>query len=221
MFLIRERDAARSHYDTVWTLSIILGLFKCAVVWLAAPLVAAYFEEPRVELVVQVLAFGPLIIGFSNVGTVDFRKHLRFEKDFVLNIPPKIISFFLGVGAAFLLQNYWALVIAILVGNVALVLNSFIMSDYRPRLTLEKVGSIFHFSIAVMIEAVGRYFNRTLGSVVAGRMANTQQFGAFHVAFELSLLVSVELIVPLSRALFPNVASQKADPEEFKKGSRL
>ena len=52
MYLIRNREASRAHYDTVWTLSIIVGLIKCSALILIAPLVGGYFEEPKVILVV-------------------------------------------------------------------------------------------------------------------------------------------------------------------------
>ena len=76
--LIRDAGATRSHYDTAWTLGVLQGMGVAAVVILIASPASSYFNDSRVELVIQVLALGIFIQGFENIGVVAFRKELDF-----------------------------------------------------------------------------------------------------------------------------------------------
>ena len=80
MALIQNPGAKRSHYDTVWTFNVLFGAF-CAVAFIAIAAPAArFYNEGKLENVMYVLAIGYLLNGFSNIGTVDFRKELEFER---------------------------------------------------------------------------------------------------------------------------------------------
>src|SRR5689334_2836021 len=67
MALIRDRTADRSHYDTTWTLAIIRGLGIASVLAAGASWAAAFYQDPRLEAVLYIVAFASAISGFENV----------------------------------------------------------------------------------------------------------------------------------------------------------
>lgn len=74
--LIRIRNAGRALYDTAWTLGILRGA-GIALLMLASSLpVASLMDEPRLEMVIFVLALKPLVSGAKNPRFIDFEKHL-------------------------------------------------------------------------------------------------------------------------------------------------
>ena len=76
--LIRNQQAGRPQYDTAWTLQVLWGVLTAGVLLLGAPLIAAFFEEARLQGILYVFAVVSFIEGFKNIGIVDFRKELRF-----------------------------------------------------------------------------------------------------------------------------------------------
>ncbi len=112
--IIRLPHPTREHYDAAWTIFIILSTILGTAIWLAAPLAQIYFHEPRAAAVVKVLAFRTFLGGFENIGVVDFQRNLQFHKVFQYRTYPSLISFVVGLIAAFVLRNYWALVIGIM-----------------------------------------------------------------------------------------------------------
>src|ERR1700722_7876359 len=131
--IIRHPNPSREHYDTAWTIFIILCSILAALIFLAAPVADYYFHEPRAVLVVRILALKTFINGFENVGVVNFRRDLQFNKQFLFQVLPSVLSFFVTLGAAFLLRNYWALVIGILSQEFTSFLLSYALSPFRPR----------------------------------------------------------------------------------------
>src|SRR5438045_9732630 len=54
--VIRHPSPTREHYDSVWTLTFLLGLVLALLVLAATPLTVFYFHEPRAAPVLMVLA---------------------------------------------------------------------------------------------------------------------------------------------------------------------
>src|SRR5215469_14116113 len=95
--IIRHHNPTRDDYDTAWTISVIVGCIIALAVLAAAPITAHYFHEPRVRPVMQCLAARSFIGGLENVGTTDFRRDLKFNRFFLFNVWPKVISFVVTV----------------------------------------------------------------------------------------------------------------------------
>src|SRR5215467_328712 len=66
--IIRTRNPTRAHYDSAFTVQVILHAVLFAGILLLVPLSTIYFHEPRARPVIVVLACRSLIAGFENIG---------------------------------------------------------------------------------------------------------------------------------------------------------
>src|SRR5579872_6424148 len=169
--IIRHPNPTREHYDSAWTVSLLLGIGLGFVVLASAPLAAIYFHEPRSSAIVAILAFRTMLIGTQNIGIVNFRRHLQFRKQFQFSVYPELISFVITITCGFIFRNYWALVIGIMSQYVCTVVLSYVMEPFRPRFSLSKVGEIWSFSIWTLIRSVGVYLNGQVDKVAIGGFA--------------------------------------------------
>jgi O-antigen/teichoic acid export membrane protein len=201
--LIRNPEPTRAHYDTAWTIEVLQGIALALVLVLVAPLAGVYFSEPRVVAVIRLLALRALIGGFENIGVVDFRRELEFDKEFRFGVYKKAISFGVTIVMALILRNYWALVIGMVGGRCAEVILSYGMHSYRPRFNLTKLRDIWLFSQWLLLWRVGRYLNRRTDEFIVGGIAGTVVMGNYHVASDISTAPSDEIGLPMARGLFP------------------
>jgi len=116
----------------------------------------------------QCLALRAILGGLENIGTVNFRRESEIQQILAYNVYPKLISFTVTVALAFMLRNYWALVAGILIGQLALIVLSYVMHPHRPRFTLSKVREIWSFSIWTFFRSVGYYINGQIDQIVVG-----------------------------------------------------
>ena len=144
--LIQRQQETRDDFDTAWTFNLIFRLVTGVGLALLASSSATFYEEPRLEPMLYWLALAVAIPGFANIGTVTFRKSFQFHKEFTFRFGRNLISFVITVPLAFWLRNYWALVLGILAANTALVILSYVLHPYRPRLSLASARSLFDFS---------------------------------------------------------------------------
>ena len=109
--LIQNQKADAAEYDTAWTLNVLLGAGAAVLLIVLAHPAAGFYEEPALVPVFQVIAIVSLLQGLENIGMVDFRKHLKFEKEFLFHVLVKMFGFVVTIALAFKLRSYWALVL--------------------------------------------------------------------------------------------------------------
>ena len=66
----------------------------------------------------SILAALTALSGFENIAIVEFRRNLRFDVEFALQILPRVLQVAVAIVAALLLRSYWALLIAISVSKI-------------------------------------------------------------------------------------------------------
>jgi len=213
--LLRAETPQREHYDAAWTLEIIQATVLAAALFLTAPLVAGQFEDPRVTSVIRAMSLAALIAGFQNIGVVNFRRELNFRREFQFNVYKRLATFVVTVSAALLMRSYWAMVVGYVVGRVVEVSLSYVMSSYRPRLSLARVGEIWGFSKWLVLTRFSMVVNRQFDRWVVGSMGGAASMGNYFIANDFASSPSDEVIAPMSRAAFPVYSRMRQQPDEL------
>ncbi len=216
LWIVRHPQPGPYHYNTAWTLSLMRGLITCAALYLLAEPASIFFQEPRLEAVVIALAAQAALDGLHNIGIVDFQKHLRFEKEFVILAGSKLGAFLLTIGSAFFLRSYWALVIGIVSGTVIKMLMSYWMHPYRPSLSLRFWREIFAFGKWLMFGNLLGFLYRRSDTIILGRLMNSQSLGLYAVAHEISNLATSELVAPIRKVMLPGYAKLGENLEQLR-----
>jgi O-antigen/teichoic acid export membrane protein len=211
--LFRDQKAERAQYDTAWTLSIIRGLAAAMILVAIAGPAAAAFDEPRLETIIIVLAASTLLLGFQNIGVVDFRKTLNFRKDFVFLASEKLVAVVVSIALAFLFRNYWALVGGIVVSKIWRLGASYGMHPYRPRLSLAEWRELFAFTKWLLLQNMLFFLKTRIDRIVIGKVLGATTLGLYTIAFDFANLVTSELMAPIRRALLPGFARLAAERE--------
>jgi len=210
--LIQNQKATRAHYNTVWTMQLLRGAGGAILLIALAEPGAWFFNEPRLAEIIYWLALGSLIEGATNIGIVDFRKKMEFHKDFTFLVAVKLISFFATIAAAVILRSYWALIIGMMTNQIARFLLSYVMSPFRPRLTLIHWREIFSFSKWLLVNNILQFLRRRFDSLLIGKILGPATLGLYTIAHEISSLAASELVAPIMRAVLPGF-SKLADDE--------
>jgi O-antigen/teichoic acid export membrane protein len=212
--IIRHPNPTREHYDSAWTIAVLIGIGLGLIVFALTPITTAYFHEPRAAKIVEILALQTALMGFQNAGVVDFRRNLEFHKQFWFSVVPPVFAFVIGIVAALLLRNYWALVIGAFSESAVTFVLGYVMSPFRPRICFTKVGEIWSFSIWTLITNVGAYFNTLVDRVAIGGFAGTAAMGRYYAATDLATSPSAEIVGPLVMTLFPVMAKVQDDSKK-------
>ena len=214
--LMREPGAPRHLYDSAWTVQVVFGLIAGAIVIAAAPLLAVYYHDPRVTMVMYVLAARPIILGFENVGVVEFRKSFDFAKEFRYSIFRRVSLFAFSITLAITLRNYFALAIAAPISAMVAVGFSFGMSRYRPRLCFSHMGEVWGASRWLILQNLSQVALDRADEFVIGGVANAGAVGNYFIADQVAPMPTRELAWPMERALMPAYAKIAGAAQELR-----
>ena len=202
-YLISHQDCNRDEYDTAWTLQIIRGVLISGLMIIFSEEISYFFNEPRLGEVLVILSLGLLARSFANIGIVDFRKKLNFDKDFKILLYPRLVSFFSTILLAIAWGNYWALIWGLMIGHLAHIIASYGMHKFRPKITLTSFRKVFGFSKWVFANSILQFLIYKFDTFLIGRVLGTRMLGLYSVSFEISTLATSELAAPIRRAMLP------------------
>jgi lipopolysaccharide exporter len=214
--LVRNENATRDDFDTAWTIRILQGGVAAGLILATSWLAGDYFHDRRITVIMWILAPMPIIGSLGNIGIVNFQKDLEFGKEFQYLFWRRLIGFFVTIAATLWLRSYWGLVIGSLANALGGTLLSYIVHDYRPRLSLEKARDMWGFSTWLMLRSIGAYISTQVDKVVLGRRSTPDVIGAYKLADELAGMPSSDLLAPVGRALFPAFAREQSHPTRLR-----
>jgi O-antigen/teichoic acid export membrane protein len=215
--LVQNARATEEHFHSAWTLRLIQALAVAAMLALGAPLGAAYFNDPRLTAVLQVLALNVLIGSFENIGIVSFQKNMQFGMELRYLVINRLVTFVFVVFGAWLLRSYWAMIVAGTLGGIFTIAHSYVVHPMRPRWSTRRLGELFAVSQWLLLRNIGIYADTNLHKMLVGRRTDTATMGGYALASDVAGMPSSELLQPLNRVLFPAFVQAKADLVELKR----
>jgi O-antigen/teichoic acid export membrane protein len=215
--LIRLEHPTNADFDSAWTLGLLVGLAVALVLWAVAPLAGLYFHEARAASLIRLLAWRPLIGACANIGVVAFRKDLRFAREFGFQVAQRVATIFLTIGCALVWRDERALLAGLLGGPALGVAISYALHPYRPSLSLARARGMLAFSGWMLLVNVAQYFHDKADEMVVGAVADAGAMGRYSVAADAATAPTVEVVLPVTRALFPVFARIGADRAAVRK----
>lgn len=209
--LIQQRELTRDHYDTAWTIQMGIALLCAFLLSLAAWPASLFFHEPRLQAIVYALAFGLLLDGAVNIRIVDFRREMRFDKEFLFMAVRRVVAVVVTMISAFALRNEWALAIGIVSSRATGVCMSYLMRPHRPRPTLVLRRELLGKSTWLFLSNVVQFARQRASDFALGRLTGASSVGAYSLAADLANVVSQELVSPINRVALPDLSARATE----------
>lgn len=214
--LIQMKAPKGRHYDTAWTFLVLRGAVIASLMAVSAPYLAGFMNEPRVEPVIFVLSFSPLLQGFENIRLVDWRRTLRFDRIFTYQLAGKLIGMCIAVPAAFIFRNYWALILGPLGARVILIPLSYRLEPYRPRFSITARHELFHFSKWLIVSNLVSVLDVYIMTFIVGRISGPGALGQYQIAKEIGELPGSEIAAPIRQPMYTGFVNVAHDTEKLR-----
>jgi lipopolysaccharide exporter len=149
------------------------------------------------------LAGTALLQSAESVKLLDLHRALRFDRVMRYAVAGKVASFLIVVPLAFIMRNYWPLLLSGLFSRLLVTIPySYILAPYRPRLALGAWRELFHFSKWLALGNVGSILDGQLMNFVLGRFAGLAAVGLFQVIYQVAALPISEIAAPIRQPIY-------------------
>ena len=215
--LIRKKDATDDDYSTVFIFNFLASLFFFAIIYLIAPYVANFYNEPILCPVLRVLDFKLILLALCSVQNTLLRKNINFKKIAKISVFNNIISGLIGVLFAFLGFGVWALVIQSMSVSILLTILLWTTTKWHPSLKLSQKSfkDLFGYGSKLLISSL---INTTYGQIypiVIGKFFSPATLGNYSRARNWGNLGSQNLTNILNNVTFPVLAKVQDDNERL------
>jgi O-antigen/teichoic acid export membrane protein len=214
-YLIKTPEVDKHDYNTAWTIRLIQFTCISLLLYLAAPQIAKYMQEPRLTDVLHVLALSSFISGFENIWLVKLRKELDFSRIFWFRFGSKLSGFFVTVTLAILFKNYWAIVFGTLTMRTSAVILSYLIKPALPQLTLSRFRDQWGFSQWVLLSNFAVYLRNKVDQLIVSKFFGPSGIGLYNMGAEIANLPTTDISIPLSQAIFPGISKLITTPKKF------
>lgn len=213
----RSETNVDSYLDTAWTLQLARGLLVATILFVSAPAVAWFFGEPRVTLILRVIALSPILVGLINPSIVYFRKDLDLHKQFGYGMSAAVAKFVVSVAIAIIYQSVWALIVGFIVADVARVIASYVLHDYRPWLNFDRVqvGELVGYGKWITVTKAVNFVLTSGDDIVVGRLVSTTGLGYYQIGYRLAKMPTMEMSRSFSSVVFPVYSKLQNEAEQL------
>ena len=108
---IQKKEATHIDANTVFFTNLFLSLALYGILWLSAPLIARFYEEPKLIDLIHVMGLVIIINAFNVIQVAKLSRAINFKSMAKVNLVSTIFAGTSGITAAYYGLGVWSLVI--------------------------------------------------------------------------------------------------------------
>jgi O-antigen/teichoic acid export membrane protein len=204
--------------STLFWFNVLVGILLAILCVVTAPLLVAFYDEPRLFWITVSMAAGFL---FNAAGVQHYallQRHLQFVALTVIEMVSNLSAIVIAIGMAWWGFSYWALVASAIATPAVMTVLMWSVTKWvpgRPRRD-PAVGSMLHFGATVTLNGVVVYIAYNLDKVLLGRRWGADALGIYGRAYQLVNIPISNLNSAVGGVAFSALARLQNDPIRFR-----
>lgn len=220
--LIQKKNADDLDFSSVFWFSLAMSVVLYAVLFVAAPWIARWYEMELLAPVLRVMGLRLIVAAFNTVQKAKVSRDMEFRKFFFSTIGGTIFSAVVGIAMAYLGFGVWALVAQELT-NVAIDTTIlFITIQWRPRLqfSLERMKGLFSYGWKVLVSSLIDTLYEDFRSLYVGKLYTAEDLAYYTRGKQFPHLLVDNVNTSIASVLFPAISAAQGDPDAVKAMTR-
>jgi PST family polysaccharide transporter len=217
MATVQRGDIDHEQISTLFWINVGIGAVLAALTAALAPVLVAFYHEPRLFWVTIVLGSTFLVGGFGMQHGALLQRSMRFVTMAKIDILSLATSCAVGIFMAAHGYGYWSLVVLAYVGILVNVISLFLVVRWLPGKPSRGRGvrKMLHFGGTVTLNNLVVYFAYNADKVLIGRFLGSAPLGLYNRAYQLVNLPLQQLSNSLFSVAFPALARIQDDNERL------
>lgn len=218
--LIQKKTITDEDIRFVFTWQVMLGIVVSLAVYLLAEPFAEFFNEPRLDAVMEVASVICFINAISAPSVNLLRRDLDFKSMQMANIIGYIAGYIMvGIPMAMSGNQVWALITAFIVSDVVTLLMLYRGARHPIGFVLwqREPSGLLVYGIKVFGTNIVNWIIGNIDRVIAGRMFPAAHVGLYSLSYNLVSSPTISVIGVIQSALFSTSARVQDDFERLRR----
>lgn len=220
--LVRKKDSNETDFSTIFYCSFVFSWVLYAVLFISAPVIADFYKQETLVLLLRVLALKIPISSISTVQHAYVSKHMIFKKFFFSTLGGTLVSGILGILMAYCRYGAWALVAQYLCNTIIDTVVLFITVPWRPRMlfsrksAIQLIGYGWKLTASSLINAL----YTELRSLIIGRVYSSADLAYYNRGNQFPSLIITNVDTAIGKVVFPAMTKVAEEKQRIKQIGR-
>ncbi len=207
--LIRKPDRTEADLATAFYFNIVVALVAYAMIYMAAPYIAAFYETPLLTPVARVVGLNIIIGSLGGLQGTMLTIRLDFKTSMWISLGGVLLSSPLTLYLAYAGWGVWALVFSSVFSRTFGTVMLWCIVRWRPRagFSLKSFKALFGFGSKLLASGLLDVLYGNIYTVVIGKQFSATDLGYYGQANHLAQMPSSNITGIMGRVSFPVLSS--------------
>lgn len=215
-----QRDGlSEAESSSLFWLNMAFGILLTLIAIVAAPLVSAFYGEPRLRAIMDAIAFTFVITAAGIQHGVILQRRLSFGTSAIIEICSLLIATAVSIGMAANGYGYWAIVSMTITLPLATTIGLWLSTGWvpgSPQLA-EGLRPMLQFGFGTTLTGFLSYLSGNVDKLLLGRFWGTEATGLYSRSFYLATFPCENLNTTIGEVAFAALSRTRDDPERFRR----
>lgn len=214
--VVQKADLDERLLRRVFGVVLIIHFSLAVLLALTAPLIAAFYDEPRVIPVVRVLSLQFVLAAFAVIPDAQLLRRMEFRNRSLLDLSGAIVGSFTTLAMALDGAGVWALVAGSMLSQFwkTIGINKLSPFLHWPDVSLNEMRSLLRFGGHITAAQVSWLFFSQVDILICAKLLGNEVLGFYSVAMHLSSLPSQKISGLVNQVAFPTFSRMQSDPHK-------
>lgn len=215
--LIRKQDRTDVDNSTVFYFNIVVSSALYLILFIAAPFVADFYNQPELTSVMRVVCLGVILNSLAVVQRALLTVRIDFKTQAKASLSAAVISGCIGIVLAYCGFGVWSLVVQQLLNLSVNTLLLWIFSKWRPIAVFswKSFHELFAFGSKMLASGLLDTLYRNIYPIVIGKLFSASSLGHYTRAQQFSEFPSSNVTGIIQRVTYPILCGIQDETERL------
>jgi PST family polysaccharide transporter len=217
--VIQHGSVTEDQLSNLFWINVLVGTLLALLSVAGAPLMAAFYHEPRLRAVTMILALSFLFNAVGIQHGAMLQREMRFTAVAVINTVSLVTGIAVAIGGALAGYGYWALVAMTVTGPLVASGGFWIVTGWIPGRPRRRAGirSLMRYGGTVTLNGLVVYIASNFEKVLLGRYWGADAIGLYGRAFQLVNIPTANLNTAAGEVAFAALSRVQDDGERLRR----
>lgn len=203
--LVQKKDSDDEDFSTIFFCNLGFTFILYGILFVAAPYIAGFYQNPLLTSVIRVLSIKLIITGVNSIQHAYVQKNMLFRRFFYSTIIGTVVSGIIGIIMAYHGFGVWALVTQYLVNSTMDTCVLAITVKWRPKFlfSVKAAKQLIGYGWKVMAASLLTVGYNKLRSLIIGKLYSTADLAFYNKGEQLPSLIVNNIDSSVNSVMLP------------------
>ncbi|WP_420024326.1 lipopolysaccharide biosynthesis protein (plasmid) [Cereibacter azotoformans] len=215
---VQKPNLRHDEVNFLFWVNVALSVALALLLLLISPLVALFYQEPRIGPLIAAMAVIVAANGLGAQHSALLNRRMEYGRIAIIGVVGAVAGLATATVWALVQPTYWALFGGQLAGTLLPAGLMWIASRWRPGMPRGAEGgrALIGFGAGITGFNFANFFARNLDNVLIGRVWGGAQLGLYDRAYKLLLMPLNQVANPLSKVMIPALSRMLDEPGRYR-----